>query len=59
MWRLSVHERRLSAARRRLQRQIDSGAGTPGACDEEQRVSAERRQLHELIGVLGGRFERS
>ena len=52
MWRLSVQERQLSAVRSGLHRQIDAGIAGVGIREQEQRISAERRELHQLIAAL-------
>ena len=59
MWRLSMQERRLSGLRRNLHERIDSHSGGGDLRRFERHVSAERRELHRLIALLGGRFERS
>ena len=58
MWRLCVQERRLSGLRRRLHERIDSQPVGVDLGRFERNVSVERQELHQLIALLGGRFER-
>jgi uncharacterized membrane protein YccC len=49
---LAAEEARISAERRRLHHQIDSGFATDSTRAREQEVSQERRRLHERIDAL-------
>jgi hypothetical protein len=49
---LEAVERRLSAERRRLQRQMDFGFEKPTTRARERRVSDQRRELHRQIDAL-------
>lgn len=49
---LEAAETRVSAERRRLQQQIDSGFGNESTRARERDVSEERRDLHERIDAL-------
>jgi hypothetical protein len=49
---LETEEARISAERRRLHNQIDSGFGTDAARAREREVSDERQRLHRRIDAL-------
>jgi hypothetical protein len=49
---LEAAETRISAERRRLQQQIDSGFANETVCAREREVSNERRDLHQRIDAL-------
>jgi hypothetical protein len=56
MWRLCVHERRLSGLRHNLHARIDSQSAGADLRRFERHISAERQELHRLVAQLGGRF---